>query len=78
MIKLCNYKFNIDIDCFYNSHFVPVSLSINAADLSYSFAEKKSAVGGKYQVFNSESIESNEMYDYMVESLKQYGQFKSY
>ncbi|MBD5543058.1 MAG: TIGR04066 family peptide maturation system protein [Lachnospiraceae bacterium] len=78
MIKVCNYKFNIDIDCFYNSHFVPVSLSINANDLSYSLAEKKSAVGGKYQVFNSESIESSEMYDYMIESLKQYGQFKSY
>ena len=78
MLNLCNYKFNIDIDCFYNAHFVPVSLSVNATDLSYSFAEKKSATGGKYQVFNSESIESKEMYDCMLESLKRYGQFKSY
>ncbi len=78
MTKLCNYKFNIDIDCFYNSHFVPVSLSVNAADLSYSFAERKTTTGGKYQVFNSDCIENKGLYDYMIESLEQYGQFKSY
>jgi hypothetical protein len=68
----------MDIDCFYNSHFVPVSLSVNASDLSYSFAERKTATGGKYQVFNSCCIENREMYDYMIGSLEQYGQFKSY
>ncbi|MCI9078197.1 MAG: TIGR04066 family peptide maturation system protein [Lachnospiraceae bacterium] len=78
MIKLCNYKFNIDIDCFYNSHFVPISLSINANDLSYSFARRKTIAEGKYQVFNSECIESKELYDYMIGCLQQYGRFKSY
>lgn len=78
MTKLCNYKFNVDIDCFYNSHFVPVSLSINAADLSYSFTERKTATGGEYQVFNSDCMENKELYDYMIGCLKQYGQFKSY
>lgn len=78
MVKLCNYKFNIDIDCFYNSHFVPVSLSINATDLSYSFAERETATEGKYQVFNSECLENKELYDYTMGCLQQYGQFKSY
>lgn len=78
MIKMCNYKYNADVDCFFNSHFVPISRSINSDHLSYSYGNRLTAKSEKYSVFNSESIDDRDMYECVVNKLVNYGKFKAY
>lgn len=78
MVKMCNYKYNADVDCFFNSHFVPISRSINSDCLSYSYGNRNTVKSEKYLVFNSESIDDRDMYECVVNSLANYGKFKVY
>lgn len=78
MVKMCNYKYNTDVDCFFNSHFVPISRSINDDHLSYSYGNRRTVKSEKYSVFNSDSIDDRDMYECAVNSLVNYGKFKAY
>lgn len=78
MVNVCNYRYNFDVDCFFNSCYAPVSLSINANDLSYTYARKMSMESKEYQVFNSDKLDETKMYEHMLQQLGNYGVFKAY
>lgn len=78
MQNMCKYRYNSDIDCFYNSHFVPISLSINAEKLVYSYGEKMTPKSDNTSVFNPDSLYTDELYRFVLSRLEKYGEFKSY
>ena len=78
MQNMCKYRYNSDIDCFYNSHFVPISLSINAEKLVYSHGEKMTPKSDNTSVFNPDSLYTDELYRFALSRLEKYGEFKSY
>lgn len=78
MANVCNYRYNFDVDCFYNSCYVPVSLSVNATNLSYTYARKICSDSDEYQVFNSEELNGTKMYEHMLKQLGNYGIFEAY
>lgn len=78
MVNVCNYRYNFDVDCFYNSCYVPVSLSVNANNLSYTYAKRVSSDSEKYKVFNTDDIQNMKMYEHMIKHLGNYGIFETY
>lgn len=76
MEKLCNYKFNIELDGLFISKYRPVSNSIDRTFLTFTHTKGTKNSSNKYKVFNADSLNNEDIINDIIKKLSMYAEFE--
>ena len=76
MGELCRYRFNVDLDGFYISQFVPVSNTLLQEEISYVFNDEIYSYSQEHNVYYKKDLD--ELYNMVISNLELYGNFKHF
>lgn len=76
MKELCRYRFNVDLDGFYISQFVPVSNTLLQEEISYVFNDEIYSYSQEHNVYYKKDLD--ELYNMVISNLELYGNFKHF
>lgn len=78
IIKMAKYKYNIEIDSFFVSHFCPMSNSIWSEKLVYSYLPQIKPLDTDYKVYTTEDLMDNKLFEQVEKKLQIYGKYEQF
>lgn len=76
--RLCHFRYNIDASAYFVSRYVPLSASMYREKLSYAYSDEEHNISDKYTVFSNKDIAQNNIYNFVLSKLQQYGRCEQF
>lgn len=78
VIKLCHYKFNLDVDAFYIARYGLMSNSIWSKDLAFAQIDETDKGHELNNVFSYSDLCTDKIFNLVEKKLQRYGRFEQY
>lgn len=76
--KMAKYKYNVNIDAYFVSHFCPLSNSIWSEKLSYGYLPQLELAETEYKVYTTSDLDNNNLFEQVEKKLLLYGKYEQY
>lgn len=78
ILKMAKYKYNINIDAYFVSQFCPLSNSIWSEKLSYVYLPNLKLLETNYNVYTTEDLIENKLFEQVEGKLLLYGKYEQF